>query len=115
MSDLVVVGAGTMGAWTARRGQQAGLDVTLIDAYGAGHPRATSGDETRIIRSSHGPDPFYTTWSREAREAWIELGREIGEVIFVQCGALWFAHDPDGFEAASAATLTEPRRSRSSA
>ncbi len=106
MSDLVVVGAGTMGAWTARRGQQAGLDVTLIDAYGAGHPRATSGDETRIIRSSHGPDPFYTTWSRGAREAWIELGREIGEVIFVQCGALWFAHDPDGFEAASAATLT---------
>ena len=54
-TDLVVVGAGTMGAWTARRGQQAGLDVTLIDAYGAGNSRATSGDETRIIRSSVRP------------------------------------------------------------
>ena len=50
-----------MGAWTALRGQRAGWPTTLIDAYGAGHPRATSGDETRIIRASHGADPLYAT------------------------------------------------------
>jgi glycine/D-amino acid oxidase-like deaminating enzyme len=103
--DLVVVGAGTMGAWTARLAQRAGRRTTLVDAYGAGHPRATSGDETRIIRASHGDDELYTQWSRRAREAWTALGDEIGDPIFVEAGCLWFAGRPDGFEAASAATL----------
>ena len=39
--DLVVVGAGTMGAWTALWANRAGLRTTLVDAWGAGHPRAT--------------------------------------------------------------------------
>jgi glycine/D-amino acid oxidase-like deaminating enzyme len=103
--DLVVVGAGTMGAWTALHARRGGREVQLIDAYGAGHPRATSGDETRIIRSSHGTDAYYARWSRRAREAWIELGEEANERVFVQAGCLWFAHREDGFEAASEATL----------
>ena len=104
-ADLVVVGAGTMGAWTALHAARGGRRTTLVDAYGAGHPRATSGDETRILRASHGTDAFYTRWSRAAREAWISLGEEIGEGIFVEAGALWFASRADGFEAASEATL----------
>jgi sarcosine oxidase len=107
VTDLLVVGAGTMGAWTALHARRGGRDVQLVDAYGAGHPRATSGDETRIIRSSHGADAFYTRWAREAREAWQALGDETGERIFVQAGALWFAHRDDGFEAASESTLRE--------
>jgi glycine/D-amino acid oxidase-like deaminating enzyme len=103
--DLVVVGAGAMGAWTARLAQRGGRRTTLIDAYGAGHPRATSGGETRIVRSSHGEDELYTRWSRAAREAWIALGDELGEQFFVQSGCLWFGRREDGFEAASATTL----------
>lgn len=103
--DLVVVGAGTMGAWTALQAVRGGRQTTLLDAYGAGHPRATSGDETRIIRSSHGEDAFYTRWAREAREAWIGLGEAVGERLFMECGAVWFMHRDDGFEAASAMTL----------
>ena len=106
-TNLVVVGAGVMGAWTALLARRAGHRTTLIDAFGAGNSRATSGDETRIIRSSHGADPFYSRWSRLARDAWIELGRSRGEQIFVPAGALWFARDEDGFEAASEATLRE--------
>ena len=105
-SDVVVVGAGVMGAWTALRARRAGWSTTLIDAFGAGHSRATSGDETRIIRSSHGADTFYTRWSREARDAWRAFGEEIGELIFVESGALWFARREDAFEAHSLATLT---------
>jgi sarcosine oxidase len=104
VTDLLVVGAGTMGAWTALHAVRGGRNTTLVDAYGAGHPRATSGDETRIIRSSHGSDPSYTRWARTARDAWQALGDEVGERLFVQAGALWFAHRDDGFEAASAAT-----------
>jgi glycine/D-amino acid oxidase-like deaminating enzyme len=92
-----------MGAWTALHAVRSGRGVTLIDAWGAGHPRATSGDETRIIRSGHADDAFYTRWSREARAQWQAFGEATGERIFVQAGCLWFAHADDGFEAASAA------------
>jgi glycine/D-amino acid oxidase-like deaminating enzyme len=81
------------------------MSVTLVDAYGIGHPRATSGDETRIIRSAHGDDEFYTASARRARLAWVDLGRETGETLMVQAGCLWFAHRDDGFEGASAAAF----------
>lgn len=102
--DVVVVGSGVMGAWTALHARRQGWRVTLLDAFGAGNSRATSGDESRIIRSSHGADPFYSRWSREAREAWIALGEAVGERLFVPAGALWFAHAAEGFEADSEAT-----------
>lgn len=105
--ELVVVGAGTMGAWTALHARRAGLKTTLIDAFGAGHSRATSGDETRIIRASHGEDRLYAAWSRVAREAWIAFGELTGETIFVPAGALWLAHREDGFERASETLLRE--------
>jgi sarcosine oxidase len=105
MSDLVVVGAGVMGAWTALLARREGWRTTLIDAFGAGNARATSGDETRIMRASHGADPFYARWSREARDAWIVFGEATGERLFIPSGVLWFAHADDGFEAASEATL----------
>jgi len=107
IDDVVVVGAGVMGVWTALQARRTGRATTLIDAYGAGHSRSTSGDETRIIRASHGADPFYARWSREAREAWIALGEASGERLFVPCGALWFARADDGFEAASEDTLRQ--------
>ncbi len=106
-TDVLVVGAGVMGAWTALQARRRGWRTTLVDAFGAGNSRATSGDETRIIRSSHGADPFYARWSREAREAWIALGDATGERLFRAAGALWFAHADGAFEAASESTLRE--------
>ncbi len=103
--DVVVIGAGVFGTWSALLARRAGWSVTLVDAYGIGHPRATSGDETRIIRSGHGDDAFYTASSRRSRKKWIELGDEAGERIFVECGVLWFAHRDDGFETASSVTF----------
>lgn len=104
--DVLVVGAGVIGAWTALRCRRAGWTTTLVDAWGAGHPRATSGDETRILRSSHGTDAFYARWAREARTAWQAFGDEVGQRLFHEVGMLWFARRPDGFEAASQATLS---------
>jgi sarcosine oxidase len=104
-SDVVVVGAGAMGAWTALRCRRAGWSTTLIDAFGVGHPRASSGDETRILRSSHGADAFYARWAREARNAWLAFGAEVGASFFHEVGMLWFAAREDGFETASLATL----------
>lgn len=103
--DLVVIGAGTMGAWTALWANRAGLRTTLVDAWGAGHPRSTSGDETRIIRSSYGRDAFYARWSRAALGHWRRFGEETGEAFFRPAGTLWLGRRPDGFEADSLRTL----------
>jgi glycine/D-amino acid oxidase-like deaminating enzyme len=104
-SDVVVVGAGVFGSWSALLARRAGMSVTLVDAYGIGHPRATSGDETRIIRAGHGADAWYTASARRSRDGWIELGEEVGERTFVEAGVVWFASRDDGFEAASIPTF----------
>jgi NADPH-dependent 2,4-dienoyl-CoA reductase/sulfur reductase-like enzyme len=66
LPDIVVVGAGAFGSWTALSLIERGAKVTLLDAYGPGHPRATSSDEVRQIRFSYGDREVY---SRSARNA----------------------------------------------
>jgi sarcosine oxidase len=105
-SDLLVVGAGAMGAWTAYWAQAGGgRRVALLDAWGAGHSRSSSGDENRIIRSAHGDDALYTRWSRRAREHWLRFQNEWDVPLFVECGVLWFAHRDDAFEDRSIGTF----------
>ena len=50
----VVVGAGAFGASLADRLAGEGWEVTLVDRFGPGDPRAESGGETRLLRCSHG-------------------------------------------------------------
>jgi len=103
--DLVVVGAGVMGLWTALRAIGLGLRVSVVDAFGPGDGRASSTDETRITRASHGSDALYARWSRDSLRAWVELGEEAGNPTFVGCGVAWFAHAEGRFEATSQRTL----------
>jgi sarcosine oxidase len=98
---VVVIGAGVFGTWTARWLQRRGATVTLVDQYGPGNSLASSGDESRVTRSGHGPDDHYPMWQRRSLVQWLELDRS----LFVRTGALWFAHADHGFEADSAATL----------
>jgi sarcosine oxidase len=105
-SDLLVIGAGGMGSWTAYWAQAGGRQVTLLDAWGAGNSRSSSGDESRIIRSAHGGDTLYTRWARRSREHWQRFQAEWGIELFVEAGALWFAHRDGVFEDESIRTLT---------
>src|SRR6478609_8966284 len=103
--DVAIIGAGTFGASLAWRLARAGETVTLVDQFEPGDARATSGGETRLIRSSHGADADYTAMARGARGLWQELEAETGEALLVDCGVIWFAHREDGWEAASERTL----------
>lgn len=67
--DVVVVGAGCFGAWTALNLQRMGARVTLVDQYGPGNSRSTSGGETRGVRTSYGDRPHGLQWGRWAAEA----------------------------------------------
>jgi sarcosine oxidase len=103
--DVVIVGAGTFGASLAWGLARAGEQVTLVDQFEPGDRRATSGGETRLIRSSHGADPDYTAMAWRARTLWRELEAESGEELMLVRGVAWFAHTEDGWDAASERTL----------
>jgi glycine/D-amino acid oxidase-like deaminating enzyme len=49
---VAVVGAGAFGGWTALHLLRNGARVTLIDAWGPGNSRSSSGGETRVIRGT---------------------------------------------------------------
>lgn len=66
---MVVVGAGSFGAWTALNLQRMGARVTLVDQYGPANSRSTSGGETRGVRTSYGDRPHGLQWGRWAAEA----------------------------------------------
>ena len=105
MPDVAVVGAGSFGAWTARCLRRAGLEVLLLDAYGPGNARASSGGESRIIRAGYGPDELYSRLSLRSLPDWKALGAETGEALFQQTGVLWLAHDGDAYATATLGTL----------
>ena len=66
---VAVVGAGAFGGWTALHLQRAGAQVTLVDAWGPGNTRASSGGETRVIRTIYGPARKYVEMAARALTA----------------------------------------------
>lgn len=95
---VAVVGAGAFGGWTALWLQRAGAHVTLVDAWGPGHARSSSGDETRIFRATYGPSVTYTQWTAQAFGDWQALEALTGTTLFTRCGALWlYATDNDRY------------------
>jgi glycine/D-amino acid oxidase-like deaminating enzyme len=104
--NAVVIGAGVFGSWTAYYLQRAGLSVALIDAYGAANSRASSGDESRIIRMSYGADEIYTRWSHRSLAVWQEFFAGVGRPeLFHRTGVLLMARESDPRIAATAQAL----------
>jgi sarcosine oxidase len=68
--DVVVIGAGAFGGWTAWYLRRFGARVALVDTWGPGNSRATSGDETRGVRSSYGERDWWIRWANEAITRW---------------------------------------------
>jgi sarcosine oxidase len=79
VGHVIIVGAGIWGSWTSYHLRKRGVRVTLIDQYGPGNSRSTSGDETRGVRSSYGDRTTVALWSKWARSAivrWSEFDQE---------------------------------------
>ncbi len=107
--DIVVIGAGVFGSWTAYLLQKAGAKVALIDAYGPGNSRSSSGGESRIIRFGYGADEIYTRSAQRSLLLWKELFRRASEVetqsLFHETGVLWLAREADRYCEATLSTL----------
>src|SRR2546423_7916621 len=90
-AEIVVVGAGAFGGWTALYLREMGHSVTLIDQYGPGNSRATSGGESRQIRAGYGEREIYTRWVLQAFERWKAREAEWGRRLFFQTGQITLA------------------------
>ena len=108
--DVVVVGAGVFGSWTAHHLHAAGARVTLVDAYGAASSRASSADESRITRSGYGSDRIYAEWARRSLTMWQaffadECGGQLP--LFHRTGVLWLTAGDDDYTRATVQTLRD--------
>lgn len=107
---VVVIGAGAFGGWTALNLAKRGADVTLIDAWGAGNQRASSGGETRVIRGAYNGQRVYIEMARRAFDLWFEYEKAWDRPLLQKTGALWmFETDDDAFVRKSVDMMQEVR------
>ncbi len=85
--EIIVIGAGTFGVWTAYHLSQMGAKVTLLDAYGPGNSRASSGGETRYIQVNN-DNNIYVQSAVRAYELWKKVEAASGEKLVLAAGYL---------------------------
>jgi len=106
---IVVVGAGAFGGWTALFLRRQGARVTLLDAWGPGNSRASSGGETRVIRATYGPRAVYTRMAARALTLWKEHQQRWHRQLYHGIGVLWLVESDDQFEQAALPILRDAR------
>jgi len=92
---VAVIGAGAFGGWTALHLAERGARVTLIDAWGPGNSRSSSGGETRVMRGTYGPDQPYTEMAARALKLWAKYERKWKRQFLHRTGVLWMAAGRD--------------------
>jgi sarcosine oxidase len=92
---IAVIGAGAFGGWTALHLVERGARVTLIDAWGPGNSRASSGGETRVMRGTYGRDHIYTEMAARALNLWAKYEKRWRRHFLHRSGVLWMASARD--------------------
>ena len=103
----VVVGAGAFGGWTALWLLRRGARVTLVDAWGPGNSRASSGGETRLIRASYGPRRIYSVMVARALEIWRANEARWGDQLLFPIGMLRMSSNASEYAKSAVPILRE--------
>jgi len=106
-ASVIVVGAGAFGGWSALQLLRKGAKVILLDAWGPGNSRASSGGETRVIRTTYGPERLYTQTAARALQLWRENEQRWNLKLFFRTGVLWMAGPDDSYERAAMPLMNE--------
>ena len=96
-THIAVVGAGAFGGWTALHLVRMGARVTLLDAWGPGNSRSSSGGESRAIRCLYGPDRIYAQWVARAFALWRENQQRWNTELYRRTGLLWMFPQDDEY------------------
>ena len=87
MTDVLVIGGGVMGLFTAYRASELGARVTVLERGRIGDPMTASYGRTRSFRSDY-LDAEYVRFAREAIRLWGEFEAETGTTALVRCGCM---------------------------
>jgi sarcosine oxidase len=87
--DVIVVGAGTMGAMTLWQLARRGISCAAVEQFGIAHDRGAAGGDTRFFRSIYKEGPGYMPLLARALELWRELEGETGSTLYTRTGALY--------------------------
>ena len=85
--DVVVVGAGVMGAAAAWRLARRGAKAVILDRFPAGHTHGASHGASRIFRHAD-TSPRYLRLAAEALPLWRELEAETGAQLLTITGGV---------------------------
>ena len=87
IQDLIIIGGGVMGLFTAYYASGFGLRVTILEKSFVGDKRTASFSYTRSIRNDY-LDEQYARLAYEARKLWLEFQRNLAEPCLIECGCL---------------------------
>jgi sarcosine oxidase len=99
--QIVVVGAGVMGAATAFALGRLGFSVVVLEQFSVGHKRGSSHGASRIFRLSY-PLPRYVAMAQRSLPLWRGLEEASGETLLTTTGGLDAGKDLDQHAAALA-------------
>ena len=85
--DVLVIGGGVMGLFTAYHASERGARAVVLEQGRIGDPATASYGRTRSFRSDY-LDPHYARLAREALRLWEEFERRSGAEVLVRCGCL---------------------------
>lgn len=87
IQDVIIIGGGVMGLFTAYYASQFVSSVTILEKSVIGNPSTASFSYTRSIRNDY-LDPFYARLAYEARTLWLEFQQLASEPFLLECGCL---------------------------
>ena len=85
--DLIVLGGGVMGLFTAYHASEWFDRVVVLDRGEIGDPTTASFGRTRSYRRDY-LDPVYARLADEARTLWTQFERATGVDVLVRCGCM---------------------------
>ena len=85
--DLLVIGGGVMGLFTAYQGSQQHARVAVLERGRVGDPATASYGRTRSYRRDY-LEALYTRLADEAIGLWTEFEAQTGVDVLVRCGCL---------------------------
>ncbi|MDE0512964.1 MAG: FAD-dependent oxidoreductase [Gammaproteobacteria bacterium] len=90
---VLVAGAGAFGGWAALYLLRQGARVTLVDPWGPGNPRSSSGGQTRNLTGAYGTPEVYLEWARRSMRLWQEHQQQWQLPLYDPIGALWMVRE----------------------
>ena len=86
-ADLVVLGGGVMGRFTAYHAAEQGARVVVLERGRVGDPMTASYGRTRSFRNDY-LDTGYARLAHEAFRLWGEFEAQTGTEVLVRCGGM---------------------------